>query len=88
MNEHYNQNYTRDEIALVLQKIQECVSNDKYSIARNENRAENDAFIREYQLTSQKQKRLLMEIEGDDFCHSVQYHRLVYGQKSCGCIIS
>lgn len=72
MRQHYNQNYTREQISAVLQKIQECVSSGKYSVAQNENRAENVALIREYNLTSEKQRRILMQIEVEDFCHSLQ----------------
>ncbi len=71
MSQHYNQNYTKEEISAVLQRIQECVSNGKYSIAQNANRAENIALIREYNLTSDKQRRIIMQIEVDDFCHSL-----------------
>lgn len=72
MSQHYNQNYTKEQISAVLQKIQECVSNGKYAVAQNENRAENVALIREYNLTSEKQRRILMKIELEDFCHSLQ----------------
>lgn len=72
MSQHYNQNYTKEEISVVLQKIQERVSSGKYTVAQKENRAENVALIREYNLTSQKQRRVLMQIEVDDFCHSLQ----------------
>jgi len=34
MSQHYNQNYTKEEISTVLQKIQECVSSGKYSVAQ------------------------------------------------------
>jgi len=71
MSQHYNQNYTKKEISAVLQKIQECVSTGKYSVAQNANRAENLALIREYYLTSEKQRRILMQIEVEDFCHSL-----------------
>jgi len=71
MSQHYNQNYTKEEISAVLQKIQECVSSGKYSVEQNANRAENIALIREYNLTSEKQRRILMQIEVDDFCHSL-----------------
>jgi hypothetical protein len=72
MSQYYNQNYTKEEISVVLQKIQECVSTGRYSVARNEYRAENDAFIREYNLTSEKQRRILLQIEVADFCHSLK----------------
>lgn len=38
MNQHYNQNYTREEIDAVLAKIKSCVENNKYIISQNENR--------------------------------------------------
>jgi hypothetical protein len=72
MSQYYNQDYTKEEISAVLQKIQECVSSGKYSVAQNENREENVALIREYNLTSDKQRRILMQIGVDDFCHSLQ----------------
>ena len=72
MSRHYNQNYTKEQISAVLQKIQECVSSGKYSVALNENREENVAFIREYNLSSEKQRRIIMQIDVEDFCHSLQ----------------
>lgn len=56
MNPYYNQNYTKDEIEVVLDKIKSCVGNDKYTIALNENRQENIDFINEYNIRSNKQK--------------------------------
>ena len=76
MSQHYNQNYTKEQISAVLQKIQECVSSGKYSIAQNENRTENTALIREYNLTSDKQRRILLQIEVEDFCHSLKNTKL------------
>lgn len=76
MSLYYNQNYTKEQISAVLQKIQECVSSGKYSVAQNENRAENTALIREYNLTSEKQRRILMQIEVEDFCHSLKNTKL------------
>ncbi|MBS3885555.1 MAG: hypothetical protein KGZ56_00690 [Dethiobacter sp.] len=76
MSQHYNQNYTKEEISVVLQKIQECVSSGKYSVAQNEHRSENTALIREYNLTSEKQRRILMQIDVEDFCHSLKNTKL------------
>ena len=76
MSQHYNQNYTKEEISAVLQKIQECVSSGKYSVEQNVNRAETIALIREYNLTSEKQRRILMQIEVEDFCHSLKNTKL------------
>ena len=37
MSQHYNQSYTKEEIAAILQRIQDCVRGGKYTIAKNEN---------------------------------------------------
>lgn len=71
MNQHYNQNYTREEIDAVLARIKSCVENNKYIISQNENRQENIDFINEYNIRTDKQKSILMEIETEDFCHSL-----------------
>jgi len=72
MNPHYNQNYTRKEIEAVLSKIKQCVSSGRYTISLNENRQENIDFINEYNIRSDKQKSILMQIKIEDFCHSLQ----------------
>jgi hypothetical protein len=72
MSQHYDRNYTKEEIAVILQRIQDCIRRSKYTIAKNENRKENIALIREYNLTSEKQRRILLQIEPEDFCHSLQ----------------
>lgn len=54
MSQHYNQKYTKEEVAVILQRIQDCVRDGKYTIAKNENRQENLDLIREYNLTSEK----------------------------------
>lgn len=76
MSQHYNQNYTKEQIYAIMQKIKECVRSGKYSIALNDNRTENTALIREYNLTSEKQRRILLQIEIEDFCHSLKNTKL------------
>lgn len=71
MSKYYNKNYTKDQIDAIVQKIHECVSNGKCTVAMNENRAENLAFIREYNLNTEKQRHLLMQIDTKDFCHTL-----------------
>ena len=78
MNLHYNQNYTREEIDEVLTKIKFCVENDKYIISQNENRQENIDFINEYNIRTDKQKSILMKIQTEDFCHSLQNTNIGY----------
>lgn len=71
MNPHYNQNYTREEIEDVLEKIKTCVSAGNYTISLNERHQENIDFLNEYNIRSDKQKSILMQIEVEDFCHSL-----------------
>ena len=71
----YNQNYTREQIDEVLGKIKYCVENGSYTISLNENRQENIDFINEYNITTKKQRQLLLGITTDDFCHSLKNKR-------------
>lgn len=72
MNSHYNQNYTKQEIDEILDKVKKCVYNNRYTISLNENRQENIDFINEYNIYSNKQKEILLQLEVEDFCHSLQ----------------
>ncbi len=78
MNPNYNQNYTREKIDTVLAKIKSCVEKNRYTISLNENRQENIDFINEYNIRSDKQKSILMQIETDDFCHSLRNTKTGY----------
>lgn len=78
MSQHYNQNYTKEKVKAILQRIQDCVRGGKYTIAKNENRQENLGFIREYNLTSEKLRHILLQIESEDFCHSLQNTNIGY----------
>lgn len=78
MNPHYNQKYSREEIEDILTKIKACVSVGKYTISLNERRQENIDFINEYNIRSDKQKSILMQIEVEDFCHSLQNTKIGY----------
>lgn len=59
MSQHYNQNYTREQIGSILDTIKDCVRKNRYTISKNENRQENIDFIQEYNLTSRKQGEIL-----------------------------
>ena len=78
MNPHYNQNYTRDAINNLLAKIKESVEKGRYTISLNENRQENIAFINEYNIRSEKQRAILLQIQAEDFCHSLQNTKIGY----------
>ena len=72
MNKFYNQNYTLEKIDEILESIQGCVRRNRYIISRNTNRQENDRFFTDYNVTSVKQRSILMEMKATDFCHSLQ----------------
>lgn len=78
INPHYNRDYTRKEIDAVLAKIKSCVAKNRYTISQNENRLENINFINEYNIRSDKQKSILMQIKTEDFCHSLQNTKIGY----------
>jgi hypothetical protein len=81
MNSQYNQNYIREQIVAVLQTIQDCVRESRFVISKNENRQENIDFINEYNLTDKKQKDILLKIEPEDFCHTLQNTKLGFGHE-------
>lgn len=72
MSEFYNQNYSKEQIAAVLTKIQDCIREGRFIISKNESRRENIDFINNYNLNSKRQKEILLRIEPEDFCHSLQ----------------
>lgn len=78
MSQHGKQNYNEEEVSAILQRIQDCVRDGKYTIAKNENRQENLDLIREYNLTSDKQRRILLQIRTEDFCYSLQNTKIGY----------
>lgn len=81
LNPHYNQNYTYKEIEDILSKIKKCISSGKYTISLNKLRQENIDFINEYNIRSDKQKSILMQIQPEDFCHSLQNTKIGYEQE-------
>jgi hypothetical protein len=78
MNLNYKQAYTKEQIAGILQTIQDCVRENRFIISKNENRQENIDFLNEYNLNSKKQKAILLKIEAEDFCHTLQNTKLGY----------
>ncbi len=72
MNPYYHQNYTREQIDAILDKIKKCVVNRRFMISKNEHRQENIDFINEYNSRSERQSSILLQILTEDFCHSLQ----------------
>ena len=59
-------------------KIKSCIGDNRYTIALNENRQENIDFINEYNIRSSRQKSILLQLEIEDFCHTLQNTKLGY----------
>lgn len=78
MIQHYNQNYTKQDINNTLKMIKECIKNDKYTISKNENRQENIDFINEYNIRINRQKSILLELNVTDFCYTLQNTKVGY----------
>ncbi|HHT71088.1 MAG TPA: hypothetical protein GX016_05880 [Firmicutes bacterium] len=72
MNPYYKLDFSKGQIVATLQVIHDCVSKNRYIISKGSNRQQNEDFIRHYNLTSTKQKRILLNIAPEDFCHALQ----------------
>lgn len=72
MDLYYNQNHSRDQIGAVLAKIKSCVTSNHYTVALNENRKENNDFVNEYNIRSDKLKSILLQLLAEDFCHTLR----------------
>ncbi len=71
MSSNYNQSYSREEIEEVLGSIKKCIRNRQFTISMNDNRRENRSFIDEYNIRSDKQISILLGVQVEDFCYSV-----------------
>lgn len=78
MNSYYNQNYAEEDINKILEIIKECIQNNNYTIAMNKNRQENIDFINEYNIRSDRQKLILLQLQTNDFCHTLQNTKVGY----------
>ena len=78
MNSYYNRDYTEEDITKILETIKECIRNNNYTIAMNENRQENINFINEYNIRSDRQKSILLQLQTDDFCYTLKNTKIGY----------
>ena len=68
----YKSHETRQQIEEVLHKIKQCVKSNCYVVALGENRQENRSFIQNYNIRMTKLKNILLSIQVDDFCYTLQ----------------
>ncbi len=62
---------TPEQIKEYVGKLRNLVIEGKYSISQNNRRRENLNFIEDYKINSDKERKILMSIEYDDFCYAV-----------------
>ena len=63
-------NHSIDEIDIYLCKIKKQIEKENFIVPVTNKRADNQNFINNYQLTTKKQKNMLMQLEATDFCYS------------------
>ncbi len=73
---------TKKEIQEYLEKVQQHIENDIYSISLNENRGKNKNFIQDYKIDTKKEKDILLSINYDDFCYAVDNEKERYSHET------
>ncbi len=65
-------NFRKEEIIEYLEKYKSLILNDKYKVAIDPGRREeNYKFIEDYKITTKKEKEILLSLEYTDFCYAV-----------------
>ena len=72
MQKHTNKHlkYTKEEIDKYVENFKTLVKANKFKIS-DINREKNVNFINKYHLNTKSQKKMLLEIETNDFCYAV-----------------
>ena len=63
-------NHTKEDVAEYLNKVKKCVSAGKFIVSMTEKNYKNILFIEKYKLDKCNQKKMLMELDINDFCYS------------------
>ena len=64
-------NHTKEEIMKYLDNVKESIQRNKFYVCQTEKNEKNIEFIEKYNLSSKKQKEMLLELQVTDFCYSV-----------------
>lgn len=72
-NEQIITNYTKDGFLNTFNTIKDCIRFNRWTMEQNENRLENQEFIDNYNLTTEKIKKILMGIKIEDFCYATSH---------------
>ena len=65
-------NFSIDDIKNYLAELKKLILNDRYYISP---RDENDAFIYEYRVDSDKEKEILLNLQYTDFCYAAPNYK-------------
>ena len=68
-------NHTKEEIEEYLKIVKKSVNADKFIVCSTEKNEKNREFIFKYGLTKNKQKKMLIQLEANDFCYSADNYR-------------
>lgn len=63
--------HTRNEIAEYLKIVKKSVNAGNFIVSSSNNRLANMNFIEKYKITINKQKKMIISLEIEDFCYSV-----------------
>ena len=69
-DEHYGTQHTKAEITHVLAAIHKHIREGRFRVLGK--REKNEAFFAEYNIRSEKQREILLRIQVEDFCYSLQ----------------
>lgn len=64
-------NHTKEEIREYLKVVKNNVNSGKFIVPQTRKRNENRNFIEKYRLDSNKQRKMINDINIEDFCYSV-----------------
>lgn len=78
MGQKYIKDYTKKQIHEILEQIQNCIKINSFTLSLNNNRTENQNFIKNYFLTKNKVKDILLGIKVEDFCYSLPNRKVGY----------
>ena len=64
-------NHTKKEIIEYLKNVKNSISKNNFIVCKTQKNEKNKKFIEKYKCDSNKQKQMLLELNENDFCYSV-----------------
>ena len=63
-------NHTKEEISIYLDIVKKSVADNNFFVCTTSKNEKNRKFIEEYKLNKSTQKKMLLELQVEDFCYS------------------